>query len=202
MGSCSFQQFLEPALILDSKSSSPCDETQQSNHIIQPRSHFQNLKFCAYLTGIRSTLNSMNYGQRVSALEVQRIANTICKTAMPGRGPRGGTRILAERLMGPVLQSHWPLRLVDVTKSWNSRFSAIAGLPKIRAFCTPLREAYQGLPYPLSRVYRLSIAEFRFNRGKSVRKGNDGLLMHCKDFVGQAKITSTNLGKIASSTKA
>lgn len=107
----------------------------------------------------------------MSLSRIQLIANSIFKLSGPNREARSSAGTLSTNLVGPRLKSHWPVTKVDVTKTWKSQFSSIIGLPNITKFCASMLGTYNRLPYSLSQVYRVSIAEFRFNRGKNLRKG-------------------------------
>jgi hypothetical protein len=108
---------------------------------------------------------------------------------------RRGDRFLSEPLYGPPLKSHWPLRLKELTNFWRSPFSTEIPLPKATRYANIVSRAYNSLPFPLHRVYRLSIGEWRFNRGKNVKKGKlTTRSLHL--FLGESKVTATNLGKI------
>jgi hypothetical protein len=84
---------------------------------------------------------------------------------------RRGDRFLSEPLYGPALKSHWPLRLKELTNFWRTPFSTEIPLSKALRYVSTIARAYTSLPFPLGRVYRLTIGEWRFNRGRNVKKG-------------------------------
>lgn len=108
---------------------------------------------------------------------------------------RTGASILSEPLYGPVLKSHWPLRLKELNRFWKTPFCSEMPLNGAMRYVNTISNAYASLPYPISRVYRLFIGEWRHNRGKNVGKGI--FLQYFAHFIkGESKVTSTNLGKI------
>lgn len=106
--------------------------------------------------------------------EVRKVACKIFHEAyFPTLQKRTGQALLSEPLYGPKLKSHWPLRLRELTSFWRNPFSTEIPLPNATKYASKVAYAHSSLPYPLSRVYRLFISEWRHNRGKNVKKGKE-----------------------------
>lgn len=111
------------------------------------------------------------------------------------------SKLLSSPLKGPSLRSFWPLRSSDVAKFWQKHFAAERPLPGALHLASEVGRSLDLLPYPLKLVYRVSIAQHRFNRSRNLKSGaffsclRAVLIIFCV-CVGGSTVMATNLGKI------
>lgn len=79
--------------------------------------------------------------------------------------------ILASSPMGPILKSYWPARAEDLRRIRKAVILDDIPLPHVDRFSMHSINAKQMLPFSVTQTYRISIGEWRYNRGRSLKKG-------------------------------
>ncbi len=106
-------------------------------------------------------------------------------------------RFLEKNIMGPELKSFWPNKVRDLLQFSNRAVSSEIPIDRnlTDSFNGHLKFAAQNIPIQLFHISRENMTGWRSRRGAVKLKGFSFINYLISDIIGEAKITTSKMGK-------